>query len=106
MCTSSTKDTQINTLKKAYRAIEKHIKSKKYIQIVGGDFNAELGLGIEIERISVDQYTLNEVKKRGDWMKQWMMLQKLCAVNTMHSKTPEKQATYRTPKGDMKQLDV
>ena len=30
----------------------------------------------------------------------------VCAVNTMYRKTTEKQATYMTPKGDMKQLDV
>ena len=30
----------------------------------------------------------------------------VCAVNTMYRKTSEKQATYMTPKGDMKQLGV
>ena len=54
----------------AYRAIEKHTKSRKYIPIVGGDFHAELRLDTGIERISVGQYTLNEGNKRGDWMKQ------------------------------------
>ena len=72
---------------------------------MGGDFDAELGLGIGVERISVGRHTLNEGNKRGDWMKQWMMLQKLCAVNAMYRKTLEKQATYRTPNGAMKQLD-
>ena len=92
-------------VEKAYRAIEKHTKSKKYIQIVGGDFNAEFRPGIGIERISVGQDTLNEGNKRGDWMKQWMMLQKLCAGNPMYRKTHEKQGTYRTPEGAMKKLD-
>ena len=41
---------------------------------------------------------------RGDWVKQWMMLQKLCAT-LCTEKTPEKQATYKTPNGAMKQLD-
>ena len=54
----------------AYRAIEKHTKSKKSIKIVGRDFNAELELGIGVERVSVGPHTLKEVNKRGDWMKQ------------------------------------
>ena len=38
-------------------------------------------------------------------MKQWLMTQKLVALNTMYKKTPATQATYRTPKGAEKQLD-
>ena len=53
-------------VEKAHRAIEKHTKSKKYIQIVGGDFNTELGLGIGLVRSSVCRYTLNNVNKRGE----------------------------------------
>ena len=30
----------------------------------------------------------------------------VCAVNTRYTKTTEEQATYKTPKGDMKQLGV
>ena len=30
----------------------------------------------------------------------------VCAVDTMYRKTIEKRATYMTPKGDMKQLNV
>ena len=37
-------------VEKVYKAIDKHTKSKKTIQIVGGDFNAELGPGIGVER--------------------------------------------------------
>ena len=59
-------------VEKAYRSIEKFTKSKKSIQLVGGDFNAELGLGDGIERLSIGQYTLEESNKRGDWMKQWL----------------------------------
>ena len=71
-------------------AIEKHRKSKKSIQIVGGDFNAELGPGIGVERVSVGTHTLKEENKRGDWMKQWLMMQNFVALNTMYRKTPEK----------------
>ena len=46
---------------KMYRTIEKHTNSrKKGIHIVGGDFNAELGLGYGVERISVGPHTLKE----------------------------------------------
>ena len=81
-------------VEKAFRSIEKFTESKKHIQTVAGDFNAELGLGIGIERLSVGPCTLKESNKRGDWMKQWMVMQKT-----------GKQATYRTPKGAGKQLD-
>ena len=83
-----TRDTQITTLKKTYRATEKHTKSKKYIQIVGGDFNAELGLGIGLVRSSVCRYTLNDGNKRGDWMKQWVMLQRFAQSTQCREKRP------------------
>ena len=70
-------------VERAYNSIEKITKSTKNMQIVGGDFNAELGPG----------------------MTQWLMLQKFVALNTMYRKTPEKQVTYRTPTGAEKQLD-
>ena len=52
-----------------YRTIEKHTKSRKNIQIIGGDFNAELWPGTDVERVSVGPYTLKESNKRGDWLK-------------------------------------
>ena len=67
------------------------------MQIVGGDVNAELGPGIGIERPSVGMHTLNKSDSRGDWLEQWLMLQKFVALNTTYKKTPEKQITYRTP---------
>ena len=57
-------------IEKMYKTIEKHTANCKiYIPIVGGDFNAELGLGQGTECTSVGRYTLNEGNKRGDWMK-------------------------------------
>ena len=51
----------------AYRSIEKRTKSKKKsIQIVEGDFNAELGPVFDVERVSVGPHTLKEGNKRGD----------------------------------------
>ena len=76
---------------------------RENIQIVGGDFNAELGLGIE--RLSVGQYTLRGTNKRGDWMKQWLMVQKFVALNAIYKYIPDKQVTYRTSIGAEKQLD-
>ena len=91
--------------RKMFRTIEKHINSKKNIQIIGRDFNDELGPGTDVERVSVGPQTLKESNKRGDWLKQWLMMQNLVAVNTMYRKTPENQNTYRTAKGTEKQLD-
>ena len=59
---------------------------KKSTQIVGGDFNAELGPGFGVERVSVGPRTLKEGNKRGDWMKQWLVLQNFVALNTMYRK--------------------
>ena len=80
------------------------ITTSKNTQIVqntfAGDFNAEFGPGIGAGRLGVGPYTLNESKKRGQWMKQWLMIRNFVALNTMH-----KQATSRSPKGQQKRLD-
>ena len=92
-------------VEKMYRTIEKHTNSsKKSIQIVGGDFNAELGPGHGTECISAGRHTLNGVNKRGDWLKHWLMIQGYTALNTMYRKTPQKQTTFRSPKGNEKQI--
>ena len=78
---------------------------KKSISIVGCYFDTELGPGIGVERVSVGPHTLKEGNKRGDRMKQWLMLQRLLTLNTMYRKTTDKQVTYTTPKGAEKQLD-
>ena len=71
-----------------YRTIEKHTNSsRKSIQIVGGDFNAELGTGNGVERVTVGPHSLKEWNKRGDWTKQWLMIQNFTALNTMYRKT-------------------
>ena len=45
-------------IEKMYRTIEKHSNSsEKNIQIVRGDFNAELGPGDGVERASVGPHT-------------------------------------------------
>ena len=52
-----------------FRTIEKYTNSsKKSIQIVGGDFSAELGSGYGVERVSVGPHTLEEGNKRVDWI--------------------------------------
>ena len=61
-------------VERAYRAIEAHTKSKRSIQIVGGDLNAPLGPGIGVEQVGVGPHTLKEGNKRGDWMNQWLIL--------------------------------
>ena len=93
-------------IEKMYRTIEKHTENcKRYIPIIGGDFNAELGLGHGNECINVGRYTLNEGNKRGDWMKHWLMLEGYTALNTMYRKTLQKQTTFISPKGKEKQID-
>ena len=49
-------------VEKVYRSIEKLTKSKKEnIQIVGGDFSAELGFGVE--RVSVGPHSRRETRE-------------------------------------------
>ena len=93
-------------IEKMYKTIEKHmVHSNKYIPIIGGDFNAELGPGKGTERKSVVRYTLNERNERGDWLKSWLMLNDYSALNTMLRKTPQKQTSFVSPKGKEKQID-
>ena len=93
-------------IEKMYKTIEKHMmNNKKYIPIIGGDFNAELGLGKGTECKSVGRCTLNESNKRGDWLKSWLMLNDYTALNTTSRKTPHKQTSFVSPKGKEKQID-
>ena len=87
-------------IEKIYKTIEKHMTNKKKCTpIIGGDFNAELGLGKGTE------YTHNESNKRGDWLKSWLMLNDYSALNTMFRKTPKKQTSFVSPKGQENQID-
>ena len=92
-------------VEKTYDAIRRVIGTGRNMKIIGGDLNAEWGLGIGIEQASVGHYTLNNVNCRGEWMAQWVLQRKLVALNTVYKKTPQKQVTYRTPKEAEKQLD-
>ena len=92
-------------IEKMYKTIEKHMSNnKKYIPIIGGDFNAELGPGKGTECKSVGRYTLNESNKRGDWLKSCLMLNDYSALNTMFRKTPHKQTSVVSPKGKKNKL--
>ena len=85
--------------RKMYKTIEKHTENcKRYIHTIGGDFNAEQGLGHGTECISIGRYTLTDWNRRGDWMKHWLMLQGCTALNTMYRKTPQKQTTFISPR--------
>ena len=92
-------------VEKTYKTIIDTIKKEKCAKIIGGDFNAELGPGEGVELSAVGHYTLNKVNARGEWMTQWLLENKLVAVNTMYQKIPQKQVTYRSPKNEEKQLD-
>ena len=100
---SKNEDHHIETM---YKTIEKHmLNNKKYIPIIGGDFNAELGPGKGTECKSVGKYTLNDSNKRGDWLKSWLMKNDYSALNTtMFRKTPHKQTSFVSPKGKENKL--
>ena len=92
-------------VEKIYKTIIETIGQEKCAKIIGGDFNAELGLGEGVEFSAVGHYTLNKANCRGEWMTQWLLENRLVALNTMYKKVPQKQVTYRSPKNDEKQLD-
>ena len=86
-------------IEKMYKTVDKHItNNKKCIPIIGGDFNAELGLGKGTECKSVGKHTLDESNKRGDWLKSWLMLNDYSAFNTTFRKTPQKQTSLQKEK--------
>ena len=58
----------------------------RHTTIVACDFHAAPGPGIGSERPSVGPYTFEELNKRGDWMKQWVVIQNFTALNTMFQK--------------------
>ena len=86
--------------RKIYRTIEKHTNSSlKSIQIVEGDFQRRTGP--RRRSVTCQCWPGN---KRGDWLKQWLMIQNFIALNTMYRRTHGKQTTYRSPKGNEKQI--
>ena len=92
-------------VEKVYRTITKIIEGEKGMKIIGGDFNAELGPGEGLELSAVGHYTLNKGNCRGEWMTQWLLQNKLVALNTMYKKVPRIQATCYTSKDVGRQLD-
>ena len=56
------------------------------------------------ECTSVGKHASNGGNKRGDWMKHWLMLQGFTALSTMYRKTPQKQTTFISPKGNEKPI--
>ena len=87
-------------VEKVYKSILKTIEKDKSAKIIGGDFNAELGPGEGIELSAVGHYTLNKANCRGEWMTQWLLENKVVALNTMYRKQPQRQVTYHTPKNE------
>ena len=94
-----------HNFEKVYKTITKMIEREKSMKIIGGDFNAELGPGEGLELSAVGHYTLSKGNCRGEWMTQWLLQNKLVALNTMYKKIPQKQVTYCTSKDVGKQLD-
>ena len=90
-----------------YRSIEKRLNSTKEQHTnCGRRFQCRIGTpGMELNVSVLDRTPLKEENKRGDWMKQWLMIQNFRALDTMYRKTHEKQASCRSPKGIEKQLD-
>ena len=85
-------------VEKVHKTITKMIEREKSMKIIGGDFNAELGPGEGLELSAVGHCSLSKGNCRGEWMTQWLLQNKLVALNTMYKKIPPKQVTYCTSK--------
>ena len=73
-------------VERTYETIRRVIGTDGNMKIIGGYFNAELGPGTGVEQTSVGHYTLNKANCRGEWMTQWLLENKLVALNTMYKK--------------------
>ena len=60
-----------NHVEKMHTCMEHYTKCRKHTTIIA----AELGPGCGAERLSVAPYALNESNKRGDRLKDWLMIQ-------------------------------
>ena len=85
------------------------IPAKSVFQIVGGEFNAELGSGCGGGRTSVGPHTLNVGSKKGDWLKHWLMLQNFTALKHEKQKdawkTNDLQISWRNREANRLNLD-
>ena len=101
MCTSSTRDTRTCTSRRC-RKFETHCSNKKHIRIIAGDFDAQIGPGIDSERDHVGEHTKGQSNKRGIWVKQWLMMQMYVALRATFNKH---QKSNTPPSGKEKRLD-
>ena len=60
---------------KMCKCIESYNKCRENTTIIAGEFNDQLGPASGAERMSVGQYTLNESNKRGDRVKNCLVIQ-------------------------------
>ena len=94
-----------SSCKNIQKRLVRRSKKDKSMKIIGGDFNAELGLGVGIELSSVGHYALKKSKwkrRMNDTVVTW---NNLVALNTMYKKLRQRQVIHHTPKGVKKQLD-
>ena len=71
-------------VEKVYKSIEKITRSSKTCKL--WEETSTLIGGTWIVAVLEGSLTLNESNRRGDWLKQWLMLQKFVALNTMYKK--------------------
>ena len=67
-------------VEKVYKTMIKMTERDKSMKIIGGDFNAEHGQGEGLELSAVGHYTLNKGNCRGEWLTQWLLENKLVAL--------------------------
>ena len=75
-------------IEKMYTNIETHCNNKQHIRIIAGDFNAQVGLGIDPERDDVEEHATGQSNKR-----RILMIQNNGTLNTTFKNT-RKQYTF------------
>ncbi len=83
----------------------KHTITHKYINIIGGDFNAEAGCYQESDdKDVIGDHPLHRRTERGEWLLQWCTLFRVEMTNTYGCKDIPSAWTFKNG-GAMKVLD-
>ena len=72
---------------------------QKHTTRIAGDFNAQLGLGVDSECGHVGKHAVGEPNKRAIWMQQWLIIQNNVALKKICRKILEKRVTCRSASG-------
>ena len=99
-------DPHVQEMYTTLQNIRKRVNQRKSIFIVGGDFNARVGIRSDLDSETViGAHGYGEENDRGLWLKNFCALENLSISNTYFPKPDSKKVTYTSPQKKQKQLD-